>query len=78
MKSFNGFRIEINELVTSRSWIFPKERFFEWEPKDEWFCKKYGIGHAGPVEPACYQVGNTLVMHPTIYKELVKYCERIS
>lgn len=26
-------------------WVFPKERFFEWEPKDEPFCRAYGVGH---------------------------------
>lgn len=26
-------------------WIFPKHRFFEWEPSDEAYCRKYGVGH---------------------------------
>lgn len=26
-------------------WIFPQHRLFEYEPQDEWYCRKYNIGY---------------------------------
>jgi hypothetical protein len=71
--SLYGLEIVVNKLAMASEWIFPQHRFFEWEPKDEPFCRKYGIGHKGPMKPAAYQVGNTLIVHPTIYEELAKH-----
>jgi hypothetical protein len=31
--------------MESKRWRFPKHRFFEWESKDEEFCRKYDIGY---------------------------------
>lgn len=38
-----GVRVERSE----KCWVFPKERFFEWEPDDEASCRFLGIGHDG-------------------------------
>lgn len=65
-------------LVRSIGWKFPQERFFEWEPKDEWLCRRLGIGHE-EFEYQCYRVGNAFYMHPKVWqqlkKELPEICE---
>ena len=62
-----GLKIRVAKFCTTGKWLFPKHRFFEWEPKDEAFCRKYGIGRP---EPGCYQFGDTIIMHPEIYEQL--------
>ena len=59
-----------------RPWVFPKHQFFEWEQKDERFCRKYGIGHEGPEEPCIIQVKNpftgrtSLHVHPSLLAKI--------
>lgn len=72
-------RIEESSLAIVPRWIFPKERFFEYEAKDEKWCRLLGIGHEVR-EPgailACYddpilnrQI-STLYIHPEIMKRI--------
>lgn len=65
-----GIEVYVSELAVNRSWIFPKERFLEYDKSDEWWCRKYGVGHEGPAEPAIFKVGNMMLVHPKIYDEL--------
>jgi hypothetical protein len=65
-----GFKIRVSEAAVEIPWILPKERFFEWEEKDVPFCRKFGIGKAGPAQPCAYRIGDTLILHPAIYKHL--------
>ena len=62
-----GFKVYVSRWCVTGKWLFPQRRFFEWEAKDEAFCRKYGIGRE---EPACYRIGNSFVMHPEIYEQL--------
>lgn len=34
-----------DNISTETEWIFPKSRFFEYEPKDEKSCRALGIGY---------------------------------
>lgn len=67
-----GIEISVDPMAVTRPWIFPEHQFIEWEPKDEAFCRKYGIGHEGPEQPCAYQIGNRWVVHPAIYDSLVR------
>lgn len=60
-----GLRIVPCELACETRWEFPKERFVEYEPKDESWCRKLGIGREVIVGHA-YRVGNVLYAHPTV------------
>lgn len=70
-----GFRIVVTDAARGSSWIFPQEPFFEWEPHDEWFCRRYGIGHQGPEKPCIIRVGGSLLVHPDLYEQFKKQCE---
>ena len=45
------------------------DRFIEYEPKDEKWCRAFGIGHEVR-EPACFRVGDKFVMHPRVFERL--------
>jgi len=64
-----GMPVYVSDLCVQRDWVFPKHRFFEWEPKDERACRALGIGHDGPAKPAMYLVGNSIYVHPAIAKQ---------
>ncbi len=67
--------VRVSQYVMSRVWVFPKERFVEYEAKDEEWCRRYGFGHEESV-PGCYAVGNVLVMHPKFLEALEKELAR--
>lgn len=50
---FASIKLVIDDNLP-KIWQFPKHRFVEYEPKDEWWCRKYGFGKEidGPV---CYK-----------------------
>ena len=75
--SLYGMGVVVDRNITATSWIFPKHRFFEWEPEDEPLCRKYGIGHEGPEKPAAYEINGTLFIHPDLMEELKRQCQRI-
>lgn len=62
-------RVDVSQYAMSRRWVFPKHPFFEYEAKDEEWCRKLGIGHE-EWAPAAYWFGDRIVMHPDVYKEL--------
>lgn len=74
-----GIPIEVSEHAVSRTWVYPTERFWQYEPSKETedWCRYFGIGHER-VEPAVFQirglygVGDVWVVHPTIFAALEK------
>jgi hypothetical protein len=44
---FIGIEIRFSEVMPKwvKKWVFPKERFWEYEPSDEKWCRQLGIGH---------------------------------
>ncbi len=71
MDVLGAMPVIVSQFALTYVWVFPKHRFFEWEPADEPFCRKFGIGHSEP-KPAAFRYGNTWVMHPSIFAELQK------
>jgi hypothetical protein len=69
--SMYGLKVVTDEKMVDRVWVFPKDRFVEYEPKDEWWCRKYGFGHE-EVRPKqeVVRVGDTLCMHPAVWKQM--------
>lgn len=44
---FNGIEFRFNRDIPKyeKKWVFPVEKFWEYEPSDEAWCRKLGIGH---------------------------------
>lgn len=71
MNTLHGLKVVTDDSMTETVWVFPQDRFVEYEPKDEWWCRKYGIGHEVTRPRAeAVQVGDTLVMHPQMWEKL--------
>jgi hypothetical protein len=64
----DGLKVVTSEFLPGR-WQFPYDRFVEYEPKDEWWCRKYGFGRE--VFDAV-RIGDTLVVHPKMLSEINK------
>lgn len=64
--------VEVSDFVPAKTtaWEFPRDRFIEYGPEDEWWARKLGFGR--PVRRACaYQVATTFFVHPDVYAHLV-------
>ena len=68
----HGLALVVCEYAVSREWVFPYDRFVEYEESDRRWAVPLGFGHWGPQQPAAYQVGNTLYVHPEIYAAIPK------
>lgn len=66
-----GIKVVTDNKLYDVVWEFPKDRFIEYEPKDESWCRKLGIGKE-KIVPKAFMIGNTLVAHPIIIAELKK------
>jgi hypothetical protein len=66
-------KVVVSEYSTSRVWVYPVERFWEYvpSPETEQWCRFFGYGHE-EVRPACFQIGDTLYMHPSIARVMVE------
>jgi hypothetical protein len=69
-----GTPIHVSEHVVEKVWVFPKDRFVEYEPSDEWWCRKYGFGHE-ETRPAVYRVGVALHFHPVRWEQFCELAE---
>lgn len=67
-----GLRVTVSEYALVRRWVFPVERFVQYGPEDERWCRYFGIGHE-VTEPGAYQVGDTLVVHPVVWAALERH-----
>ena len=68
--SLLDFPVTVTEHAMARAWVFPVDRFVEYEPEDEWWARKYGLGYEGSAAPACFRVGRLIVIHPVLWREL--------
>lgn len=59
----------VTEHAVERVWVFPKDRFVEYEPKDEPWCRALGIGHE-ETRPAFYLVDGRVWVHPSLVPAL--------
>ena len=67
----NGIPIVVSEHAMASKWTPPDERFIEYEPKDERWCRYFDIGTVKQ-EPGCYQIGASYLMHPVIFNQIKK------
>lgn len=72
-----GTEIRYTTSAVTTPWIFPDHPYIEYEPKDEWWCRKYGIGHEGKSEPCVILMNKSgylpgardvLLVHPSLKK----------
>lgn len=73
MNLLYGMLVIIDKLAVTKTWVYPKERFWEYIPsaETERWCRYFGYGHEIET-PCCYQVGNKWIMHPAIWEALKK------
>jgi hypothetical protein len=72
MDSFYGLKIiESRQLPYKDHWIFPKDRFVEWGPEDESYCRFAGFGRIHRVYETFRGV-NSLLIHPDTLAQLKK------
>jgi hypothetical protein len=71
MDSLYGLKVVLDDTMTETVWVFPQDRFVEYEPKDEWWCRRYGIGHEETRPRAeAVRVGDVLYAHPTTFERI--------
>lgn len=81
--SFNGIKVVLSAHALTRRWVFPVERFVTYEPKDEPWCRYFGIGHEvtepceymirdsfGPVWGVRSDMCDTMVIHPELWEKM--------
>ena len=61
--------VVVGWLPVETKWIFPKDRFVEWGPEDESFCRAAGFGHAVRIEKVL-RIGRQLFVSPEVYAEI--------
>lgn len=72
----HGIRYVVSEHAMVARWVFPDDPFVVYEPKDEKWCRFFGIGHEVR-EPGAYQVGEVMVIHPVIMDAMRRETERL-
>ena len=70
-----GFEVKVSRYAMAEVWVFPHDRFVEWEKSDEELCKRLGIGHKES-KPGVFQLGNLLVVHPDIWDQIRLVCDQ--
>lgn len=75
----HGLEVVVDEnisLFAKKTWIYPTERFWSYEPSPETerWCRFFGFGHE-KIEYPAYQMGNKLIVHPVTYKTLTKQAQ---
>lgn len=65
-----GIRLVEDAKCTEQRWVFPTERFVIYEPKDERWCRFFGIGEEKTLPTAYMLGGHTLLAHPEIAAKL--------
>lgn len=62
-----GMPVFVSEHALVATWVYPVERFWEYvpSPETEDWCRYFGVGYER-TDPGAYQVGGTLVIHPSL------------
>lgn len=71
-----------SEAACDRVWEFPKDRFVEYEPKDEGWCRRLGFGREvivpkayivkGQVDPIFgWRKPDQVICHPLLYNQIL-------
>lgn len=73
--ALSGVPVKVTETAMVRTWVFPSWRFVTFEPKDERWCRRLGIGHE-ETRPGAYMLGGMLFCHPVVAEQLKKSLPR--
>lgn len=63
-----------NDIPQGQKWVFPKDKYIEYGPEDEWWAIPWGFGH-WQRKPVAYQVelnGEFVVVCNDIFKDLIR------
>lgn len=61
----NGLEVVFCDYLTETKKDYPKDRFIEYGPEDDWWLAKYHPGFLQTVpSQTIYRVGNKMVAHP--------------
>jgi hypothetical protein len=69
-----GLKVVVDPLAETRVWVYPTdEPFVEYipSPETERWCRFFGYGHEER-RPCAYRIGNTLIVHPSVYEAMKK------
>lgn len=64
-----GEPVYVSAHCLAPHWVFPSDRFVEYESTDESWCRKLGIG-SEQWKPAAYKTPMGFVMHPDILAQI--------
>lgn len=67
--TLSGLPVVVDELALRRVWVFPRDRFIEYGPEDEGWCRALGLGREES-RPGAFLVNGTLVVHPAAWEAL--------
>ncbi len=73
MDTIYGMPVVIDKNCETRTWIYPKVKFWAYKPSaaTEKWCRAMGYGHQ-EYRPGCFMVGGKLVIHPELWGEIRK------
>lgn len=66
----------VTEYAVEHRWVFPEDRFVEYEPKDEAWARPLGYGREETVPAAFLYMGRWLV-HPSLVRVWEKAMDRL-
>lgn len=66
------WNVILSELMTDTVFVFPKERFVEYDESDIWWLSKYGLGYYKQVpSKKIYTIGGSdIMMHPETFNAI--------
>lgn len=78
MDHFEGWPVVVTETAVQPTWIYPKERFWEYipSPETERWCRFFGYGREEMV-PCAILVGGFLHVHPAVWEKIKAYTKRV-
>lgn len=64
-----GMEVHESHFAMVTVWEFPKDRFVEYGPEDEWWARKVGFGREVS-RPGAIRIGDTWFVHPKVFEQL--------
>lgn len=71
----SGINLKVdNNIPEGKKWIFPKDKYIEYGPEDEWWAIPWGFGH-WQRKPVAYQVelnGKFVIICNDVFEDLIR------